>query len=112
VEPTHGENTRHHEDGQHNQLGDGEGRFALRRRLGRQSRNVFQGLRDQDEDIEVKSDHRGHYINPAPCAGEMSDVEGHDSHCDHKQRQNSDRVQGFVFEFNRECRKNGAALTP
>src|ERR1043166_787339 len=46
-------------------------RLGLRRSHRVQRRDFFEGLHDQNEQIEIETDHRADRVDPAPCSREM-----------------------------------------
>ena len=82
------------EEHQHDALHHGEYRSGRRiaRRQRRQRRNLEEALDDQHEHVEIKRDHRGHHIDPAPRAGKLHAVERDTRDRQQHQRQRADDV--------------------
>ena len=93
---------RENEKHEHDALGDGEGRLGPFRRERVQGGHFHEGLRYQDEDIEVKGDHGSDDIDPARRSGETIGVARDDRGRQDDQRKaaddegRSDPVEGAV----------------
>src|SRR6266404_3379460 len=61
-------------------------------------RERLEGLRDQDEDVEVEGDHRGDGVGAAPSSFEVEDVEGDegDGENDHREDAEDNAWSHFV----------------
>jgi hypothetical protein len=68
TEPDERSYTEHDEKRQYNELGEFEWSFGLRWRHRMQERHLFKRLHNQNEKIEIQTDHGADRIDPAPCA--------------------------------------------
>src|ERR1700730_16262628 len=74
------------EDGDQDQqegLCDLEGRFGAGGGEGVEGGDVLEGLRDEDEDVEVEGDHGGDGVGAAPSCSEVEEVEGDEGDREH-----------------------------
>ena len=73
---------------QHRQLRNAEWRLFLSRCQSMQAGNLLKQLNDQNEAIEVQSQHRGDHISIAPCPAKMKHISPEQRERQHDTRKN------------------------
>ncbi len=68
------------EEGQHDDLGNQEGRLSAFGCQCMQCRDLREELCDEDENVQVESNRRSNCVSLAPCAREVFDVPSRNRH--------------------------------
>ena len=89
MESDHSNDSEQDGDHEHDELHKFKWRLGLGRSDCLQSWHFFKQLHDQNEQIEVETDHGADRVNPAPCSGEMPAIPRENGDREKWQRDNS-----------------------